>query len=312
MAGSSEYALISDVRDLGVERCPDGAILCPILSDDPCDFAIPIAHPDRSGMTDGLSILRCRRCGIGVTRPPLPDVAFLYSDRGSQDFQPSRNKLTDHLKSIVYRHQARALLDGLGSVPEQVIDFGCGDGLFTRKLAELLPDANVVGVDFHGHPPCNLSRTSYRPFSSAGELAATADVVLAMHVLEHDDNPAAVLERIVHLAKPGGLVVLEVPNVDCHWTRAFGHYWDGWYLPYHRVHFSRAGLDHLLERLGLTIEQHVSICVPSMGRTVANLLRRHNSPVFILLGAALFPIQWLGERISRRPSALRVIARVPA
>jgi len=46
-----------------------------------------------------------------------------------------------------------------------------------------------------------------------------------------------------------------------------------------------------------------------MGRTAANLLGRHNSATFLLLGILLHPLQWAGERLSRRPSALRIIAR---
>jgi hypothetical protein len=48
------------------------------------------------------------------------------------------------------------------------------------------------------------------------------------------------------------------------------------------------------------------------GRTLANLAGRSNSLVFILLGAALHPIQWGVERALRRPSALRLVARKAA
>jgi hypothetical protein len=49
-----------------------------------------------------------------------------------------------------------------------------------------------------------------------------------------------------------------------------------------------------------------------MGRTLANLLGRRNNLAFILLGAGLHPVQLAVERLTRRPSGLRVTARRPA
>ena len=166
-------------------------------------------------------------------------------------------------------------------------------------------------MDFHEQAPSDLAGRPYRSFSHAEDLAGSADLVLAMHVLEHDDDSMALLKRIARLAKPGGRLVLEVPNIDCVWAPIFGRYWDAWYLPYHRVHFSRLGLRGLLESAGFKVELEATACVPTFGRTLANLSGRSNSALFILLGAALHPIQWLGERLSGRPSALRIIARVP-
>lgn len=285
---------------------------CPVAQDDQCDFGPPVSHIDRHRPTAAVSVIRCHRCGIGISRPPLSDVAFLYGDRTSQDFQQSDSRLTRAIKSMAFRQQARVLLEQARCRPDRVVDFGCGSGLFTRKLSELLPGSIVIGTDFHSTPPAELGNDRYKPLESTANLAGHADLVLAMHVLEHDDDPAALLARIAGFARPGGRVVIEVPNVDCIWAGVFGRYWDSWYLPYHRVHFSRESLCSLIRRSGLTIELQADACIPTMGRTIANLLGRSSSVIFLLLGIALHPFQWLGERLSGRPSALRVIARIPS
>ena len=132
-----------------------------------------------------------------------------------------------------------------------------------------------------------------------------------MHVVEHDDDPAALLARIIAAAAPGATVVIEVPNVACVWARIFGKYWDAWYLPYHRVHFSRRSLSALLEGAGLEVTAIHGAVVPTMGRTFANLLRQRNSLPWLLLGVALHPLQLAGEWLWREPSALRAVARKP-
>lgn len=284
---------------------------CPSADDSRCLFGEPEAFPDRSGMIGDVSVVRCRCCGIGITQPPLADVTSLYADRKSQDFQPNTGKFIHAIKSLAFRRQARALVRQVGGRSERVVDFGCGSGLFTQQLSEMLPASEVIGADFHDRPPADLTESSYLSFDRLQNVSGTADLVLAMHVLEHDDDSRALLARIVDLAKPGGRIVLEVPNIDCVWAPLFGRRWDAWYLPYHRVHFTRMSLRSLVESAGLTVELEAPACVPTMGRSIANLLGWRNSIVFVLVGVALHPIQWIAERITQRSSALRIVARLP-
>lgn len=278
----------------------------------PCDLKRLGAFMDRSSLLGSVTVERCRRCGVGVSSPFIPDVASLYADRTSQDFQPDTNGLSRLIKQVAFRRQAKQLLSQVPGRPAELIDFGCGSGLFTRCLAERLGrSARVYGVDFHPDPPAELGDVGYRASADVADLEATADLLLAMHVLEHDDDSHALLERMLRLVRSGGHVALEVPNVDCVWGAIFGRFWDGWYLPYHRIHFSRAALRALLADAGLEIVRDIDVSVPTMGRTVANLLGLRNGPAFILLGAALHPIQWALEVLTGRATALRVIARKP-
>jgi tRNA(Met) C34 N-acetyltransferase TmcA len=131
-----------------------------------------------------------------------------------------------------------------------------------------------------------------------------------MHVLEHDDDTAALLARIVGMARPGGVVVIEVPNVDCIWARIFGKTWDAWYVPYHRTHFTRTSLRHWLKVAGLETCTIYDATVPTMGRTLANVFGHKNNLFWLLCGIALHPVQWLGEKLAREPSALRAVVRI--
>jgi SAM-dependent methyltransferase len=285
---------------------------CPAANDGYCHFGAATPLNDQSGLVPGVCVTRCQHCGIGITLPPIPDVSFLYADRLSQDFQPDTAGLARLIKTVAFRHQARTLLRRMGKPAGRIVDFGCGSGLFTRSLGDVAKDAEVIGTDFHPTPPTALSDRLYRSADEASSLAGTADAVIAMHVLEHDDDTGALLARIASHARPGGLVMLEVPNVDCFWISVFGRFWDAWYAPYHRVHFTRASLRSAVEAGGLTVVGEGSACVPTMGRTIANLLGRRNTLFFILLSAVLHPVQRFGEALTRRPSALQVLARKPA
>ncbi|HZZ88748.1 MAG TPA: class I SAM-dependent methyltransferase [Caulobacteraceae bacterium] len=276
-----------------------------------CRFEDLGRFKDRSGVVDDVRVVKCQTCGLGVTKPNLPDVAFLYADRTSQDFQPDGGVIARTLKRLVFRRGARHILRALDRAPDLIVDFACGSGLFTQCLAEEAAPSRVVGADFHETPPQELQTAEYLPIGKLPELAGQADLVLAMHVLEHDDDPRALLARIVQLVRPGGRLIVETPNVDCVWMSVFGKSWDAWYPPYHRRHFNRRNLRALIETVGLSVVAEEDVSAPTMGRTLANLLGLRNNAIFILIGAALHPVQWALERLTRKPVAIRIIACNP-
>jgi len=299
-----------------LSQAPDPATRCPSTMPR-CDFALLGVAPDMSGQVGPQAIWRCQQCGHGLTMPALPDPAFLYAARESQDFQPEAAGLERAIKRWFFRRQARRLIAQLPADmhrrPMRVLDFGCGSGLFTRVLAEELAPSGgtVTGADFHAEAPPELVGQPWIPMAELSSARGRFDVVQASHVLEHDDDSRGLLARIAATVRPGGVLVLEVPDVDCVWARVFGMKWDAWYAPFHRSHFSRSSLCAMLIDAGLDIVAIHDICVPTMGRTLANLMGRKNTLPFILAGAALHPLQWGVEALGHTPSALRAVVRKP-
>lgn len=292
------------MTDLGLSpylQCPGGTVSL-------CHFH---TKPLLTTSVDGepVSILHCGRCGHGVTRPAMDDVAPLYAGRESQDFQRGDATLTRLIKGLAFDRLARHLLRQVGPSPRRVVDFACGNGLLARCVADALPAAaDVLGVDFFEDPPEPMQSARYASFAALPDLAGMADLVLCFHALEHDDDPHRFLARLTALLAPGGRLVVEVPNVDCIWTPWFGRNCENWYLPFHRVHFSRSSLRNLISAHGLEILAQEDICAATMGHSIANLFHRPYGGLFFLAGVALRPVQWLAEKITRRPSALRIIA----
>lgn len=277
---------------------------CPGSADKVCQF-MPTAI--REGADH---VVRCDTCGLGVTLPEIDDVAALYADRESWDFQPRTAGLAAAIKHTAFEWNASQMLARLGEQPKAIIDYGCGSGLFTSCLHRIAK-GEVIALDFHEEPPVDLDGPAYLPFAREGELAGHADLLLASHVLEHAVDPVELVARMAKLVKPGGMMILEVPNVDCWGATVFGSKWANWYLPFHRLHFSRASLRAVVEQAGLVVEIERDACVPSMGRTIANMFGVSNTLPFLLAGAALHPLQKLLEIVTARPSALQIICRKP-
>jgi len=262
------------------------------------------------GPYEKAAIYRCGTCGHGVTRPSIADVGKLYEGRESQDYQRSDGRIGGAIKRFVFSRQAREILRETGFSSGHAIDFACGSGVLTNAIAEALPaGSKMTALDFFERPPCAMPKVDYESFAALPQLAGQADLLTCFHALEHDDNPDQFLDRLLALLRPGGTLVIEVPNMACVWGKAFGRFWDNWYLPYHRLHFTRASLRALVERRGLDVLLQSDIHVPSFGRSLARAMGQPNTLPFLLAGVASFPLQWIGEKVSAEPAALRIVAR---
>ncbi len=120
-----------------------------------------------------------------------------------------------------HRIENRIQQDGaariLARIPRgaRVLELGTGDGLLTRALHDAGIDAELL----EGAPLlCARARTLYPHLPVHEALFETFephrpyDMVLALHVLEHVDDPVALLSRIATWLRPGGAAMLVVPN----------------------------------------------------------------------------------------------------
>jgi SAM-dependent methyltransferase len=105
--------------------------------------------------------------------------------------------------------------------PGAVLDFGCGNGVLTYWLKCNGFGDRIIGVDVSKTGVENARKAFGRPgltYELAGyvdELGPDSfDVVVSSHVLEHIEQPEAVMRKIASKAE---WLVLEVPLEKCLW-----------------------------------------------------------------------------------------------
>ncbi|MEK6541164.1 MAG: class I SAM-dependent methyltransferase [Pseudomonadota bacterium] len=287
---------------------------CSGLTSGSCNFgsAPQITLETGNAIAPRVEIWKCAQCGHGVTLPAMPDVAPLYEARGSEDFLTRDGIAVRALKQRAFTKLAHALVAHLPTKPQLIVDFGIGNGMLASCLADAVSaECHVYGLDFFPEAPGSIGRASYRSFSQASDLHGMVDLLTCFHVLEHDDDSDMMLGKLLAFLRPGGTLVVEVPNMDCVWTPWFGKSCANWYAPFHRVHFSRRSLHGLFERHRLLVVAEQDICGPTFALSFATLLGVKPSGFLFAISAALRPLQWLAEKLTQRPSALRIIARKP-
>jgi 2-polyprenyl-3-methyl-5-hydroxy-6-metoxy-1,4-benzoquinol methylase len=161
------------------------------------------------------------------------------------------------LMSMVPGLRRRAVYDGLResfpSFPNRtdnlLIDVGCGRGDFLARMKSL--GWNVLGIEPDPVSSVRARARGIAVFSGrleeAGLAGGIADQVTLHHVLEHVDDPAALLKECRRVLRPGGRLVLYTPNAESLGHRWFGQAWRGLEPPRHLFVFSPRALRNILE-----------------------------------------------------------------
>jgi len=163
----------------------------------------------------------CPSCRYSFIANPRTDYANLYS----ADYYAGKgaDPLVDYLFELEHPRQSIRLYEWRGILravealtaigPEtQWLDFGCGNGGLVRYCREQRR-CRIVGFEEGWITDKAVERgIPILDAEQLDKLSGTFDVVTAIEVLEHVQDPVAVLKKIRRLLKPGGLFFLTTGN----------------------------------------------------------------------------------------------------
>ncbi len=138
----------------------------------------------------------------------------------------------------------------------RLLDYGCGAGWYAHRMRRLGWD--VTAMDFSPHAVAQVRRLFGIP-TVAGTLPhpeilpASFDVITMGAVLEHVPEPHQVIAAAFEALRPGGYLVVSVPNFAGWGCRHFDRHWWGLQLPHHLLHFTPDTLRQLLTSHGLEV-----------------------------------------------------------
>ncbi|MDG2255399.1 MAG: class I SAM-dependent methyltransferase [Opitutaceae bacterium] len=205
---------------------------------------------------------------------------YLEEKRRRKESEPILSGVSDFWKRLRKRfrklarveHTVLRVLSGKDSPitngQARVLDVGCGGGEQGIKCVRLLKerhdiDAIPIGVEislglakvaddgmreFGGHCVQAAANVGIEALESD-----SIDLVILRSYLEHESSPLDVLNSVHKVLKPGGFVVIRVPNFDS-WNRKFRKgRWCGFRYPDHVNYFTPKTLKVILENAGLRI-----------------------------------------------------------
>lgn len=287
--------------------------MCPACGGELADWRwVPASEPT---LGDARFLLRrCSRCGSAVTVGAPPERLH---DLGA--YRPGQPRLYRVMRPLLAAFDRRRLgiLSPRLPPPARLLDVGAGRGRFVAAARAAGYEAEGIEPSTRGVAGAAANGIALRQESieEASVAARSLDAVTLWHVLEHLDEPGRALERTARWLRPGGTLLVGVPNLASVQARVGGSRWYHLDVPRHRVHFTVAGLEALLRRSGFEIVSihHVlaehnpfgmwQSLLNRVTRTPSylyNLLKR-NAPLrsrdllVSTLGLPLVPVAALGE-----------------
>ncbi len=211
---------------------------------------------------DRFEIVRCTECGLTRT-DPQPSAAELdrYYPPGYHG-QSKRYRLgLDSGLSVLHRARIRRI-ERLTGGPGRVLDVGCGPGRFLDQMRKR-------GWETRGTERSAAAATQARDVlkldvraQDLDELIADGlsyDAVVLWHVAEHVHDPASTLRNVATLLRPGGVLMIAVPNFGSPEARVAKAAWFHLDVPRHLFHFTPATLRDLLVAASLEPREAVRL-----------------------------------------------------
>jgi SAM-dependent methyltransferase len=272
----------------------------------------PLYGVDRlHGVPGEFIVARCGSCGAGVTSPEASrEELASYYPSGYGPYERPANALVRLVSAAIRAWQGFLALRGFPLEssrelpPGRAVDVGCGRGdlgaLLMRRgwqvtgvepSADACAGARARGIDARQG---TLADVPLEP--------DTYEIAVFKHSLEHVDDPVADLQRVREALRPGGLVLVTVPNFSSWQRRRFGSSWYHLDLPRHRVHFTPGALRRALDRAGFEpVRLDTSTSTVGLPATLQ----------YALAGRCLFP-DGLGLRVASGLCALALPASLLA
>lgn len=121
------------------------------------------------------------------------------------------------MRSIFDRHFKRL---GLHGAPQQVLDMGCGTGVWTEQLGNL---GMAIGLDYSREALAFCGNRKLSPLLQASACAIpiranTSTMVTAFGLVEHVEDDRKMLEEMYRVCRPGGYVFLLTSAYQFLWS----------------------------------------------------------------------------------------------
>lgn len=180
-------------------------------------------------------------------QPKAPDLPKYYESDAYISHTDAKTGLMATLYQWVKKYSLALKLRLIRSLKDKrgnLLDIGAGTGEFLKLAAD-------NGWNIHGVEPNEKARklANDKGIQLKGTMESFEgvqfDVVTLWHVLEHLPELEVVVKKIESFVKPGGLLIIAVPNFNSFDARFYKNYWAAYDVPRHLWHFSKQTMERL-------------------------------------------------------------------
>lgn len=206
---------------------------------------------------EDFELIQCEGCGLlfTVPRPPANEIGKYYESVDYYSHQQNKKgfvpRIYEAVKSRNLKYKTQLAIGGLPV--GRLLDIGCGVGDF-------LVHVKNAGWEVAGIEPSSQAKSIAQerlgmlpldPSDTASLSDHSYDVITMWHVLEHVDDLKSQLSELSRLLKPGGRLIIALPNYQSFDCQHYKSYWAGWDVPRHLNHFRPVVIRSIVTSCGI-------------------------------------------------------------
>jgi ubiquinone/menaquinone biosynthesis C-methylase UbiE len=180
-------------------------------------------------------------------QPKAEDLAKYYESNDYISHTDSKAgfmaSMYQNIKKYSLALKLRLILTLNGS-PGLLLDIGAGTGDFLKLAKD--NGWEVKGIEPNDGAANLAKQKKLEIYENIDQLSGqTFDVVTLWHVLEHLPDLEMVIQKIESLIKPGGTLIVAVPNFKSYDANYYKNYWAAYDTPRHLWHFSKTAMGNI-------------------------------------------------------------------
>jgi 2-polyprenyl-3-methyl-5-hydroxy-6-metoxy-1,4-benzoquinol methylase len=215
---------------------------------------------ERLFVKGGLPVARCCQCGLVYANPRLTQTEIWrrYSPAYFWDeYMPAHHAADGQYLPAIHRRRSLPMLNLLQPYRKlnTLLEVGCAAGFFLKVASE--ENWQVTGVEIM-QPAVAYARQTLGLNVHKGTLtdvalpAAGFDAVVMIETVEHLLDPLQTASAACSLVRPGGVLLVTVPNYNSAMRHLLGTAWSVLSPAEHLYYFTESTLVRLLRKAGFS------------------------------------------------------------
>lgn len=198
-------------------------------------------------------ILECKDCGLLYTtpRPNKDEIGKYYKSDEYYSHQENKEgfipKVYEKVKSINLKNKYTIATEKTRK--GKILDIGCGVGDFLHTMEQ--HGWKGTGVEPSEEAKAIAKKRIKAQLLSSEEqenlTEGSFDVITMWHVLEHVDALRWQIQQLYRLCKPGGRIIIALPNYKSYDGQYYKAAWAAYDVPRHLNHFNEETIIKIFE-----------------------------------------------------------------
>ncbi len=240
---------------------------------------------DHSISKEIFAIWQCEDCKLRFTQgiPSADSIGRYYQSEDYISHSDTKKGLVSRMyhavRNITLVSKRKLVSTYSGKSSGRILDLGCGTGAFLNEMKHA--GWQVTGIEPDAHARQKAKELYHIEALPAEKLyeqqPASFDVISLWHVLEHVHDLHEYIEHINQLLKPGGLLVIAVPNYTSADAAHYHYFWAAYDVPRHLYHFSPSSMEKLMKQHGLSVQKELPMWFDAFYVSMLSEKYRHNS-----------------------------------